>query len=167
MFDEGEKRELLNHLALRELSPADFRSRLAAMLFDADIESMLRKTLVDRNALDVQFWLASLQSSDGELPIEVDVDVFCELLRADWHFSHEDIAFLLQRTKDPAAIECLFECAQMELPYLSYDDTRQLARKCIKGLAFIDSPAARGKLEELTSHSNTVIADYAKKELVR
>ncbi len=89
-----------------------------------------------------------------------------ELLSADWHYKHEDIAQLLGEIKDPASVDCLYEAATREYAYLDYDDTYQLARKCIKALSAIGSEAAVVRLRELSLQDNAMVAEYARKELL-
>jgi hypothetical protein len=57
--------------------------------------------------------------------------VLCKLILEDWHKSHENIAMLLQKLRDPRSIDCLFQTALTRFPYLDYDDARALAVKCI------------------------------------
>jgi hypothetical protein len=89
----------------------------------------------------------------------------CELLSMDWHMKHEDIAMLLTEANDPASVECLYHAAELEFDYLSYDDTCQFGRKCIKALAKIADGNAINKLRMLSNSANSVLGDYAKKEL--
>jgi hypothetical protein len=94
-------------------------------------------------------------------------NVLCNLLLSDWHYKHEDIAMLLKEIRDPETVDCLYRATQMQFEYLDYDDTYQFARKCIKALAAIDNEAGITKLRSLAASETTVIADYAKKELIR
>lgn len=92
-------------------------------------------------------------------------EIFCKLLLADWHYSHEDIANILKMIKDPSTVYCLFQAVELKLEYLSYDDTYQFARKCIKALSIIDDDNAVNKLHLLTNSNNSKIVEYATKEL--
>lgn len=92
------------------------------------------------------------------------VPVLAQLLEEDWHFRHEDIARSLQALKDPVAIEALFRTAQRKFPYLDYDDSTALARKCIWALADIGSPALE-KLEILGKSADAEVAAYALERL--
>lgn len=92
-------------------------------------------------------------------------EIFCKLLVVDWHYKHEDIARILQNLKDPSTVKCLYEAALLQFDYLSYDDTYQFGRKCIKALSAIDSSEAREKLLLLTQSSISEIKQYAIKEL--
>jgi len=91
----------------------------------------------------------------------------CELLLVNWHFKHEDIVSLLANIKDPNSVNYLYEATKLSLGYLEFDDTYQLARKCIKALAVIASNRAIDKLRLISNSDIEVIAGYAKKELIR
>lgn len=93
------------------------------------------------------------------------VSPLCQLLEKDWHTRHEDIAMLLLKTKSPNAIDCLYNAAELQFEYLSYDDTYQFARKCIKALAAIDDKRAVDWLKLLAESGTVEISEYAKKEL--
>ncbi len=99
--------------------------------------------------------------------LDINVTLLCRLLLEPWHFHHEDIAFLLEQLQDPIAIEALFATAQKRLPYLDYDSTHQLARKCIKALAAIKTPEAKEKLDALSHAESSIIQEYARRELDR
>ena len=94
-------------------------------------------------------------------------NVLCKILLTDWHFCHEDIVFTLSEFKDWNIISCLYNAASMRLNYLNYDETFQLARKCIKAIAEIDDSKATEKLIQLAKNDNQIIRQYAQKELDR
>ena len=91
--------------------------------------------------------------------------VLCQLLSADWHFSHEDIISTFQDLKDPRAVDSLFSATFVSHSYLDYDEFFGLARKCTWALADIGTAEARLKLEDIASGDNPLIAGYAKKRL--
>lgn len=91
--------------------------------------------------------------------------VFCQLLKEDWHYKHEDLAMLLSDIKDPSTANCLCEATELQYSYLDYDDTYQFARKCIKGISAIGDNNAINKLQQLAESKNITIAGYARKEL--
>jgi len=84
---------------------------------------------------------------------------------ANWHQKHEDVAALLKGIKATESIDVLYKAALVQHDYLDYDDTYQLARKCIKALAVIDTAEAIEKLQLLAKHSIREIREYAQKEL--
>jgi len=88
--------------------------------------------------------------------------LFCELVIADWHFSQEDIAMMLEEIKDPASIECLY-IAALNIP--DHDDGCSLAKKCIWALGSFKSSTAIEKLKLLAGNNNYIISEAAKMEL--
>lgn len=62
-----------------------------------------------------------------------------ELLLATWHEQHENIAFILEGKKSPDSVNALYNTALIKFDYLNYDDTYELARKCIKALSAINN----------------------------
>lgn len=89
----------------------------------------------------------------------------CQLINADWHYKHEDIAMTLKEINDPSTVDCLFSAAQLNLKYLDYDDTFQFARKCIKAISEINTINSLTKLRILAKNKNIIIQEYAIKEL--
>lgn len=95
------------------------------------------------------------------------VGPFLRLLELPHHHRHEDIVGGLQDLKDPAAVEGLYQAAQVQHAYLAYDKFFGLARKCTWALADIGTAKAKQKLEQLASVENPLIAQYAQKRLDR
>jgi hypothetical protein len=56
------------------------------------------------------------------------VGVLSDLLIADRHQRHEDIALALQELCNPAAVRALPRAAEMNLSYLEHDENRALSR---------------------------------------
>jgi len=93
------------------------------------------------------------------------VPLLCELLLADFHTRHEDIALTLERLKDPRSLEALYHAAHAHFPYLDYDDNFALPRKCTWALARIGTPEAFDRLRQLVDSSNPKISAFAQKRL--
>jgi len=94
-------------------------------------------------------------------------NILCKLILEDWHYQHENIALNLKEQKNPATVNCLFEAAQKKFEYLDYDDTFQLANKCISALGAIRDNIAIEKLNLLMKSKNKIIAEYATNEIER
>lgn len=131
---------------------------LAENLFIAKLE----KAKLDGNSEDIDLYirLAFILGLSSK-----STRILCELLLEDFHYMHEDIARLLQSLKDPNSVNCLYKAISFEPKHLSYDDSSEFARKCIKALAAIPDSLAISKLREITASENRQIAAYAKKEL--
>ena len=140
------------------------------------------KLVIHRQEIDAENMLRllneALEKRDGGLVDEVILmshpaggfsdkfsGIFCRLLQADWHYRHEDVARILQSTKDPATVDCLADAAELQFDYLGYDDTCGFARKCIWALADIGTFEAKAKLQQLAHSKNELIAEYAQKRL--
>ncbi len=93
------------------------------------------------------------------------VPFLVELLNEDWHYKHEDIVLLLQSSKDSRAVDVLYKTALKKYPYLDYDNSYALARKCTWALADIGTPEAKDKLFLLSKVEDEEISNYAKKRL--
>jgi hypothetical protein len=91
--------------------------------------------------------------------------MLAELLHADWHISHEDVASALQDIRDPSTVDALYEAALKRHPYLDYDEAFALAVKCIWALHDIGTGPAREKLALLAQSDNEVIRRNAIKRL--
>lgn len=106
------------------------------------------RTRADGDSLECALMLANGRTSDIDL-----VPTLIELLRADWHTKHEDIALSLQKARDPRAIDALFETAQVQHRYLDHSPG-VLARKCTWALADIGTPEAYERLRQLATSSD-------------
>ena len=89
------------------------------------------------------------------------VPMLCELLVADWHHRHEDVARFLQELADPAAVPALRQAAELDLPYREYDEARALSRRCMWALSDIRNADAIAALESLSHSRNPVVRDLA------
>jgi hypothetical protein len=162
---DGVEIELVEKYSSGAISKDEFLAAFPGeLLFDRLLaSSILEDALLsgDAGTADIGFVLMLIQSDLAG--IAVNTEVLCKLLLEPWHFHHEDIAMVLKEMKDPATVNCLFEAAQLRLEYLEYDDTYQLARKCIKALSSIDTDKAREKLEDLTHSEVVPIQEYAQK----
>jgi hypothetical protein len=95
------------------------------------------------------------------------VPVLCELLVADWHTRHEDIARALQLLRDPAAVPALRRAAELDFPYREYDEFRALSRKCMWALIDIRTDEAVRALESLTESNDAIVRDLAAYHLAK
>lgn len=91
--------------------------------------------------------------------------LLCGLLLRDDHEGHEDLADTLQDLRDPASIDCLYECAISPLAYLDYNDGASLARRCVWALHDIGTPEAMKKLAFLQSDAREDVSSEAAKRL--
>lgn len=93
------------------------------------------------------------------------IDLLVELLLADWHTRHEDIALEMQRLRSPITIPALKTTSLRKFAYLDYNNSHALARKCVWALADIGTMHAKSELAEIADCEDDVVAEYARKRL--
>ena len=161
MMNEKDKK-LIIQLASNSITEEDFLSEFSSD--QLDVKRVLEDAFDSRDPDDVEFGIV-LGFRFG-LP-EKCVSILIKLLKADWHFKHEDIAMALQKMKAAESVESLYEAALTEFDYLDYDDSYALSVKCIWGLGDIGNGEAIEKLKLLSSVKNSIIARESKKQLDR
>ncbi len=141
----------------------------AALGFDIDAAPSAMFELLQRAAQsgDASSVDCALLIAHGRTAHRDLVPLLAELLRAPWHYKHEDLARWLQDLRDARAIDALYETALTKHAYLAYDDGHALARKCTWALADIGTPEAEEKLRGLAACGDPVISEYAQKRLDR
>ena len=87
--------------------------------------------------------------------------ILCTLLIRDDHESHEDLADTLQDLRAPRSVDCLFDRAERRLPYLDYNDSAALARRCVWALHDIGTVEAIVKLKALASDPREGVSSEA------
>lgn len=109
----------------------------------------------------------SLAAAIGTLHLCSDaVPMLSELLLADWHQAHEDIAFELGLTGDPRTIEALSMAARMQFAYLiEWGNLQAFQRKCAYALARIGTLESRQVLEGLAREEDPHLREYGEEGL--
>jgi hypothetical protein len=92
-------------------------------------------------------------------------ELLSEVLVADWHLRHEDVALAIQDLKCACAVEALERRAASNPDYLEWDENHALARKCTWALADIGSDAAKQALERLSKSDILVVRGFAQKRI--
>ncbi|WP_338804667.1 hypothetical protein WDV76_04965 [Xenorhabdus griffiniae] len=95
------------------------------------------------------------------------IHILNELILAQWHYKHEDLARLLHKYRKPSSVDALYKVSTFELEYLDFDDSYALAVKCIWGLGDIGTPEALKKLKILSISDNKIIKENALNQLKR
>lgn len=142
--------------------------RLITDIFGSEVEinKIIEVLNISRTARNEMFLEVILILIDHfELKDKKLTKLLCELATEDWHFTHEDIVSTLKETVDPDIVDILYNVIFLKLEYLEYDETYQLARKCIKGIASINNLNSLSKLQNLLNNKNPIISGYARKEL--
>ncbi|SFM67658.1 hypothetical protein SAMN05428949_0400 [Chitinophaga sp. YR627] len=162
------EKQLIKSLVLNEITKETF---LAHYPIDLSVEDryilhVLQSSYQNRDEDALEYGLMLLPL-DNFTESTKYVEILNKLIQADWHKMHEDIASLLNGINSPESVDALFNAAVVQYDYLSYDDTYQLARKCIKALAAIANMEAIERIKELSLYEIPEIAAYARKELLR
>ena len=92
-------------------------------------------------------------------------ELLAEMLVADWHFRHEDVALAVQDLKCACAVEALERRASSNPSYLEWDENHALARKCTWALADIGTDDAKEALKRLSKSETLVVRDFAQKRI--
>jgi len=161
------EKDLIKLFALNKISKAELLNRYPVDLKEDRkyVLHLLDNAYDDQSEEDLEYALMLLPI-DEFAATEKYATVLNRLILADWHCRHEDIASLLKGIKSPGSVDVLYKAALAQHDYLDYDDTYQLARKCIKALVSIGSDDAIEALRCLSKSETPEIAAYAQKELV-
>lgn len=89
------------------------------------------------------------------------------IAREEWHGSHEDIVFALASLKTPEALPVFASLVNVRFGYLSWDDARALAVKCIWGLGTLGTLEAVAELAKILCAGEPILAMNAKRQLER
>lgn len=92
------------------------------------------------------------------------IPILSDLIVADWHQRHEDIASIFQRLKAPESIDPVVKSMHLKFNYW-YDDGDAFIRKCSYVLGEIGTDYAIEKLKELSNSDNDIISKYCNHQL--
>ncbi len=161
----NQSKALIIDLALKRISIDEFLKRYPVdpRVDAGHIDNLLRQASTQRDGKAVE--AALILSSVFDIPVRAAL--LGDLIAADWHEQHENLARLLQQAGDPSTVANLVVAAVARHPYLEFDDAFALARKCTWALADIGTVEARHALMRLTSNDNPTIAGYAQERLDR
>lgn len=125
------------------------------MRFKAETLSLLKKNLEnkDKNGLASTLSVIYCDGADRDY-----TDTLLSLAEEDWHLDIEVVVEIIELTKDPKAVNKLFELA-VNVP--DYDEMRALAKKCMYALAAINTPEAIEKLMILKESDDPIIQENA------
>jgi len=127
--------------------------------FKAETLSLLKENLEneDKNGLASTLSIIYCDGADQDY-----TDTLLSLSEEDWHLDIELIVEIIELTKDPKAINKLFELA-VNVP--DYDEMRALAKKCMYALSAINTPESIEKLMILKESDDPIIKENAEMQL--
>lgn len=79
------------------------------------------------------------------------LEQLCELLREDWHRSHEGLVAIIDDYQSPLAVKDLYEAATRSYPYLCSDEVKALTRRAAFALGKIWNEEAKARLREMAA----------------
>lgn len=92
--------------------------------------------------------------------------LLAKLLLADWHDSHEDIAFELGLIGDPSTVDSIAKAIVTPFEHLvEWGNLGEFQRKCAFALARIGTTESRAALETLARHPDVQLCEYAQEGL--
>lgn len=147
---EGDRNKILEHFGTQDGRALGLR--------------LLRDAIETKNADDVE---AALIVCSAFGLGEEHLGLLIDLVRADWHFSHENIVSLLDGFRSPAAVEALYHAATWVPDYLEFDEARALAVKAIWALGNTPGSEAEHALRRLSTSDSEVVREEAKAQLAR
>jgi hypothetical protein len=129
--------------------------------YTQEIILLINETLVEKNAKLLNDLLV-IADSDG---LSRDyTNLYCSLLKENWHYSHEDLVMYLETIKDPQSVECIFQVTSKEQDFYE-DEPHPLTQKCIWALGAINSPESIEKIKQLATSSGSIVKEIALLEL--
>lgn len=160
-----EEKSLIIDFMLDRMSESAFRDRYPVRADDPHyVLAQLEAAHQEGNDAD-QVECALLLGFHFDLFSPAFTPVLCNLLSEPWHTSHENIALALQKIQDPRSVDCLYEGARADFNYLSFDDSRALAVKCMHALRDIGTVEARDRLQRLQTADHDRVQRTARKLL--
>ncbi|WP_165927876.1 hypothetical protein [Rhizobium sp. BK376] len=76
------------------------------------------------------------------LPHDFSV-ALCQIMKDEWHLSHEDIVTIIEIQKYIEGVDCLYDAAIREYPYPISDEFSALGIKCVYALKTLGNPSTR------------------------
>lgn len=120
--------------------------------YKTQILKLFREAIENKDNDKLTFCIAmcSYDGTDNEY-----MNVFEEIILADWHEEHEDVVDIVRSFKDDRFTESLKEIAVKEKIYRKYDDENESTlRKCVHALKAINSPKSNQIIKELIDSGN-------------
>jgi hypothetical protein len=135
-----------------ELSKAEFLQRFGADDGKTLGLRLLRDAVARQDDVDLEMALIVCGAfgvmANHELLTSI-LDVFVNLVAADWHQRHEEVVSTLDRLRSPDAVDALYLATWWVPPYLEWDSDGALAMKAVRALAKIPGDEAGRALEKV------------------
>jgi hypothetical protein len=131
-----------------------------------DPAGLVRRLLDDAAATKTAADLEAALLASAALGMPEDRIAFvAEIARAEWHEAHEWLAEILGDSGLPDVVPTLVHLCDWVPGYLSWDDTRSLARKAVSALGRIPGGDAEAALVRLAERADPVVREQARRQL--
>lgn len=99
--------------------------------------------------------------------LDSQIQLRISLINEPWHILHEELVFDLAELRDPACLDAMMEATRWIPHYMSYDDSRQFARKAIWAIGAIPGEKAAGMLRELSESPDLRLREFVQEQYER
>lgn len=157
-------KQIVLNLILNKISKKKFLKQFSVNIETKEnyLNDLLQEAYESKDSESVEYSLAIYWSFSysGEC-----ISILNRLLAVDWHYSHEDIALILQKKQDPYSTNVLYKTALTKFQYLEINNSEALARKCIYALGAINTVDSRKYLVDIANSDDEVVSEFAKHQL--
>jgi hypothetical protein len=103
---------LMNQLLTRKIDSQQFLSLYFGGTKPTSeyFQSLFQTALSNKDAEGIELGIILINTA--RIDTHFLNQAFCELLKENWHYKHEDLAFELAKSKDPGTVNCLYEAAE-------------------------------------------------------
>lgn len=160
LFSKNEPSDIYSDYRKDLLQGKDFFERISSNKkeYKSQILKLFKEAIENKDTEKLTFGI-TMCSHDG---IDNEyINIFEQIILADWHEEHEDIVDLVWNFKDDRFTESLKEIANNGETYRKYDyENEATLRKCIHALKAIDSTKSNKVIAELKKSGNKNV-EYA------
>ena len=164
---KDETKKIIKKLIRKEITDKKFIKVfcLVEKNFDYALEELLENSVKEKNAEDLVLLMFLIYKFEKK-SINI-INMLCDIFEDNWHYEHENIAFLFEEARPIKAVNSLYRVAISKFPYLDFDYNYALAVKCIWALGNIRNEESVGKLKLLATSNNEIIKNNALEQLER
>jgi hypothetical protein len=161
-----DEEKVVNELYLGRISFEEFRSKHPELLTNDYIENEFEKAVNSKDK-KVLGYLLSVLYQKGFSP-EL-CPYLSDLMIADWHKEHENIAMVLQfDVKCPNSVDNLIKAMEFKFDYLfDMGDYEPFVTKCMYAIGDLGTDYALKRLNDLVECDDSIISEAAKHQLER
>ncbi|TDB64661.1 hypothetical protein [Arundinibacter roseus] len=162
-------KELSHQYIRREISWEEFWERYSKdnVIFEGYLLHLCKKALAEQSADTIFEAMFIVHYFKDEPTDDTFLDILVACMAGRWHQQHEDLVHYYKGCFREKDIPVLMELVHFQPEYLEWDESRQLARKCIYAIEKINAEAASLAIKELVASEDETVRYYAQKVLDR